>query len=150
MSLIQRVAIADIHEDGRYLYPGTGSENETGRASARDTKLNLPLMPGSGDREFIRAFDRAEEFIHRSKPEFIFLQCGADGHAGDPITHLTYSYKAHSYAASKLHDLAHEVCDGRILAMGGGGYNPANVRDAWISVARALSGSNSGKASALG
>ena len=144
-----RVVIADIHEDGRYLYPGTGSESETVRASAKDTKLNLPLMPGSGDLEFIKAFDRAEEFIRRSKPEFIFFQCGADGHAGDPISHLRYSHKAHSHAASKLHDLAHKVCNGRILAMGGGGYDPANVRDAWISVARALAGSNSSQTSAL-
>ena len=64
-----------------------------------------------------------EEFVAASKPSFIFLQCGADGLRGDPLTHLKYSPKAHAYAIRKLHKLAHNICKGRILAMGGGGYN---------------------------
>ncbi len=135
-----RVIIGDIHEDGRYLYPGTGFAYETGKGSAKGTKLNLPLRPGSGDAVFVEAFDAVEAFIRKFDPEFIFLQCGADGLKSDPITHLEYSAKAHSYAAEKLHKLAHEICDGRILATGGGGYNPENVRDAWIAIARGLSG----------
>ncbi|MCK7500573.1 MAG: hypothetical protein MZW92_67855 [Comamonadaceae bacterium] len=43
---------ADIHEDGRYLYPGTGHAHETGIGRAQGTKLNLPLAPGAGDRDF--------------------------------------------------------------------------------------------------
>lgn len=136
----RHVIIADIHEDGRYLYPGTGHSNEKGKGEALGTKLNLPLQPGSGDEEFIEAFDEIIEFIRGFKPEFIFFQCGADGLSGDPITHLKYSPKAHSYATSKLHFLAHEMCSGRILAMGGGGYNPTNVESAWMSVTKGLAG----------
>jgi acetoin utilization protein AcuC len=44
---------ADIHEDGRYLYPGTGSASEIGKGAAATTKLNIPLEPGAGDDEFI-------------------------------------------------------------------------------------------------
>ncbi|HXQ93176.1 MAG TPA: acetoin utilization protein AcuC [Nitrososphaerales archaeon] len=133
-----RVIIADIHEDGRYLYPGTGFTNETGIGQARDTKLNIPLAPGSGDDEFFEGFDKALSFIDASKPEIIFLQCGADGLRGDPLTHLNYSAEAHAHATRKLHELSHKICSGRILAMGGGGYHPENVRDAWLSVVRDL------------
>lgn len=137
--LDKRVIIGDIHEDGRYLYPGTGYSHETGRGDANGTKLNIALEPSSGNGEFIEAFNRVETFIRSHKPEFIFLQCGADGLDGDPIAHLRYSSRAHSYATERLHALSHEVCDGRILAMGGGGYNPINVEAAWIAVTKELS-----------
>ena len=137
-----RIIIGDIHEDGRYLYPGTGTANETGKGEARGTKLNIPLSPGSGDKEFFEAFDAVFEFIESARPEFIFFQCGADGLRGDPLTHLSYSARAHVYASRKLHDLSHDVCDGRLLAMGGGGYNADNVRDAWMGVINELSTCN--------
>ncbi len=136
------VFIGDIHEDGRFLYPGTGFAHEIGRGKAKGTKLNLPLEPGSGDGPFFEAFDRIADFVRNSEPEFIFLQCGADGLRGDPITHLEYSAAVHSYAVKKLHKLSHELCKGRLLAMGGGGYNPDNVAAAWMAIARGLVSSN--------
>jgi acetoin utilization protein AcuC len=134
-----RVIIADIHEDGRSLFPGTGDAGETGKEFAEGTKLNLPLDSGSGDDEFFDAFDKAFEFVAKSSPEFIFLQCGADGLKGDPLTHLRYSPRAHAYAASRLHELAHDTCEGRLLAMGGGGYDARNVDAAWTAVVKELS-----------
>jgi acetoin utilization protein AcuC len=138
-----RVVVGDIHEDGRYLYPGTGAETESGIGLGLGTKMNIALPPGSGNAQFFKALDRVEEFVRRSKPEMIFFQCGADGLAGDPITDLRYTAEAHAYASRKLHLLAHEECGGRILAMGGGGYDPANVSAAWSAVVRELSGQSS-------
>ena len=135
-----RVIIGDIHEHGRFLYPGTGDDTERGTGFAAGTKLNIGLPPGSGDREFFRAFDRVEEFLEQSRPDMVFFQCGADGLKGDPITDLNYSSEVHAYAAQKLHRLAHDMCKGRILAMGGGGYEPSNVGSAWKAVVRELSG----------
>lgn len=135
-----RVIIGDIHEHGRFLYPGTGDETESGTGFAAGTKINVGLLPGSGDREFIQAFDKVEDFVRRYRPEIIFFQCGADGLKGDPITDLNYTSAAHSYASKKLHLLAHDMCEGRIIAMGGGGYNPRNVASAWASVMNELVG----------
>lgn len=132
--------IADIHEDGRYLFPGTGFADETGVGEARGTKLNIPLAPESGDGEFFDAFAKVEKFVDDCKPELIILQCGADGLAGDPITHLQYSAKAHRHAADVLHRLAHKYCGGRIIALGGGGYNRTNIGNAWTEVVRAFAG----------
>lgn len=135
----ERVVICDVHEDGNYLYPGTGLSTETGGGKAAGTKLNLPLAPGSGDQEFKEALDKVVLFVEQFAPEFIFLQCGADGLSGDPITHLKYSSRTHAYAASKLHELSHRICNGRLLAMGGGGYNKENVSSAWTAVAKEFS-----------
>ncbi|TLY94222.1 MAG: acetoin utilization protein AcuC, partial [Gammaproteobacteria bacterium] len=43
------VVFADLHEDGRYLYPGSGALEERGRGAAAGTKLNVPLPPGADD-----------------------------------------------------------------------------------------------------
>lgn len=134
------VFIADIHEDGRYLYPGTGFAHETGSGNAAGTKMNIPLLPGSSDDEFTAAFSLVESFAERAKPELIIFQCGADGLSGDPLTHLQYSVKSHEFAARRLHSLAHSLCQGRLLALGGGGYNADRTARAWLEVVRVLTG----------
>ena len=85
------VIFADMHEDGRYLYPGTGAADETGRGAAQGTKLNLPMAPGSDDAAFARVWPQVIAHLERFAPEFIILQCGADSVEGDPITHLRFS-----------------------------------------------------------
>lgn len=132
------VAIVDIHEDGRALYPGTGHADETGKGGAVGTKLNLPLPPGAGDAEFLAAWERAEAFLHAAAPEFIVLQCGADSLAGDPITHLQMTAEAHGEVAARLSRLAARHCAGRMIATGGGGYNRDNLARGWTAVVRAL------------
>jgi len=127
--------IADVHEDGKYLFPGTGSREERGRGEAEGTKLNVPVAPGSTDKEFVASFNEVERFIDDiAKPELIILQCGADCIESDPLTHLRYSPESHKYASNSLHKLAHKYCDGRIIALGGGGYNLDNVGEAWTNV----------------
>ena len=133
------VFIADIHEDGHFLYPGTGNKSEIGLDDAKGTKLNIPLRPNSGDIEFIDAFKKIEEFIEsKVNPELIILQCGTDGIGGDPLTHLQYSSNAHRYAAEKLHSISHRYCDGKIIALGGGGYNQENIGKGWTQVVRSF------------
>ncbi len=133
-----QVFIADIHEDGRFLYPGTGSENEKGEGKAEGTKLSIPVPPQTNDEGFKKAFNKVENFILSVKPEIILLQCGGDGLKNDPISHLEYSPQAYRFAAEKLHQLAHKFSEGRIIAMGGGGYSPNNTAKAWVNVVEAF------------
>lgn len=125
---------ADIHEDGRFLYPGTGHEDETGKGEAKGTKLNIPMPPGAGDAEFEVAWKRVKDYVDHAAPDFIIFQCGADSLAGDPITHLQYTESAHGKAASDLCELADRHCEGRIIGTGGGGYNLGNLARAWTRV----------------
>ncbi len=132
------LVFADIHEDGRYLYPGTGAASETGRGAAKGTKLNIPLEPGADDGAFQRAWPRVEEFVRAGRPEFVILQAGADSIAGDPITHMQLSPASHAHATARLCALADEFCHGRFIALGGGGYDRANLAAAWTGVVRAM------------
>ena len=131
---------ADLHEDGRYLYPGTGFANETGRGDAKGTKLNIPLEPGANDDAFLRVWPRVEEFVRDGRPEIIILQAGADSIAGDPITHMQFSPASHAHATTRLCALADELCQGHLIGLGGGGYDRANLAAAWTAVVRAMLG----------
>jgi len=132
--------VADIHESGMFLYPGTGTIRETGRGAARGTKLNLPLGPGAGDAEFFAAWSEAERFLDRHAPEFFILQCGADCLAGDPLADLRLTPAAHAHAARRLVALAERHARGRVMAFGGGGYSLENLGLAWCAVLEALVG----------
>ncbi len=130
--------VVDIHEDGRFLYPGTGFAHETGQGAAQGTKLNLPLKPGAGDADFMLAWSQAERFLDPFAPEFFILQCGADGLAGDPLADLRLTPAAHLHAARRMVALAERHAGGRLMAFGGGGYSLENLGTAWCAVLEAL------------
>lgn len=133
-----RLVFADLHEDGQFLYPGTGRADETGLAAARGSKLNIPLPPGADDAVFAAHWQEVMTHLGRFEPQFIILQCGADSLGGDPLTHLQLSAASHALAASQLAGLADRLGHGRVLALGGGGYNRGNIACAWNAVVEAL------------
>jgi acetoin utilization protein AcuC len=133
-----RVIVADIHEDGRYLFPATGFAYETGKGAARGRKLNIPMLPLSGDDDFLMMWENVAHFVRRWEPQFIILNCGADGLHGDPLTHLHYSPRVHARAAADLCQIAEEFAEGRIMAVGGGGYDLRNLSHAWAAVVNAF------------
>ncbi len=130
--------VVDIHEDGRFLYPGTGHARETGRGEAAGTKLNLPLPPGAGDDEFFAAWEEGIAHLRRFRPQFLILQAGADGLAGDPLADLKFTPAVHARATRDLRKLADEMCGGRLMAFGGGGYALRNLAAAWSAVLNEL------------
>ena len=132
------IILADLHENGRFLYPGTGHTHETGKKEAVGTKLNLPLAPGADDNDFFDLWPKVAAFIEKGDPDFIILQCGADSIEGDPITDLAFSSAAHHHAARELFGIARRCGSRGLLALGGGGYNRQNIADAWTAVVRGI------------
>ena len=128
----------DIHEDGRFLFPGTGFPEEIGIGFAKGTKKNISLKPGDGDTVFQENWSHILTFLDHYEPEFFILQCGADSLLGDPITNLALSERSHYLAAQSLTVLAEKHAKGRIIALGGGGYNRDNIGRAWTQVVKAL------------
>jgi len=132
------VLFADIHEDGRFLFPGTGDRSETGQGPAVGTKLNLPLLPGADDEDFLSVWREIETYLEEARPEFIIFQCGADSLAGDPLTHMQFSEDAHGTAAARLCEIADRYAQGRLVALGGGGYNRRNIAVGWSRVVQEM------------
>ncbi|MBW3084790.1 Acetoin utilization protein AcuC [Austwickia sp. TVS 96-490-7B] len=123
-----RVVTVSIHETGAILFPGTGFAQDTGGMGAPGSAVNLALPPGVGDAAWLRAFHAVVPPVLRSfAPQIIVSQHGADSHADDPLAHLALSVDAQRWAAAMLRDLAVELCDGRWIALGGGGYEVVGV-----------------------
>jgi acetoin utilization protein AcuC len=129
----------DFHEDGHHLFPGTGYTNEIGEGSASGLKINVPLLPFTGNEQYLTLFQQiVPTAVRKYKPQMLLLQCGADAHTNDLLAHLQLTTQAYIKITKVVHDLAHEVADGRLVVFGGGGYNPANVARTWTLVAATL------------
>ena len=78
-----------IHQDGRTLYPGTGDLNELGGPGAFGLTLNVPLPPGSGDRELLYVIEQlALPVLADFKPDILINGAGQDNHYSDPLTDM--------------------------------------------------------------
>ena len=131
----------DFHESGQFLFPGTGFPDEIGKGEARGLKLNIPLPPSTGDEAYLDAFEQiVPDALKKYRPEIILVQCGADGHIDDRLAHLRLTTKVYAEVVSQMHDLAHNLCNGRLLLFGGGGYTLANVPRVWTVAFSTLAG----------
>jgi acetoin utilization protein AcuC len=117
-----------IHETGQALFPGSGFVDETGGPSAPGTAVNVPLDPYSGDASWWAAVERAvPPLANAFRPTFLVTQHGCDSHAWDPLAHLRVTTASYARAVALADTLAHEYCEGRWLATGGGGYDAYRV-----------------------
>jgi acetoin utilization protein AcuC len=118
-----RVLTVSLHETPLALFPGTGFPSETGGPQAQGTAVNVALPPGTDDSGWLRAFHAVVPSVLRSfRPELLFTQCGADTHHLDPLADLRLSVDGQRASYLALRALADELCDGRWVATGGGGY----------------------------
>jgi acetoin utilization protein AcuC len=128
------VCTLSIHETGRYLFPGTGNVTERGSGKGYGYTFNIPLDAFTEDDSWLHAYTTAfTEVTEFFKPDVIFTQNGVDSHYYDPLTHLSATMKIYREIPKLAHQLAHQYCDGRWIAVGGGGY------DIWRVVPRAWS-----------
>lgn len=136
------VLTISLHESGRYLFPGTGASTERGSGAGYGFSVNVPLMPYTDHASFVECYDLVVPPLARAfRPDVIVAQNGCDGHAIDPLTHLHYLTRTFEHVARRSHELAHELCEGRLIALGGGGYALWTVVPrAWTAVWAAISG----------
>lgn len=123
-----RVLTISVHQDGHTLFPGTGSPADRGGTRAEGTAVNIALPPRTDGSGWLRALDAVVPALLRGfGPQAIVSQHGCDSHGRDPLTDLNVSVDAQRLAARWVHELAHELCDGRWVALGGGGYAVVDV-----------------------
>jgi acetoin utilization protein AcuC len=128
------VCTLSIHETGRYLFPGTGNVNERGQGKGYGYSFNVPVDAFTEDDSWLDAYSNAiMDVADFFKPDVILTQNGADSHYYDPLTHLSATMKIYREIPRLAHEIAHKYCNGRWIAVGGGGY------DIWRVVPRAWS-----------
>ena len=117
------VLTISLHESGRWLFPGTGFPQDAGIGPGRGFAANLPFVPYTWDEPWLHAFARVvPPLLRRFKPTVLVTQDGCDTHHLDPLAHLAATTRIWPRIGRTFHELAHELCEGRWLALGGGGY----------------------------
>ncbi|MBF9031576.1 acetoin utilization protein AcuC [Rhodobacterales bacterium HKCCE3408] len=117
--------LISVHEEKRW--PFTGAIDEDGGGNC----LNLPVPRGFNDTEMAEIREALIlPAIAAFAPEAIVFQCGADAVTEDPLSRLELSNNAHWDVLTGLMALGVP----RLLALGGGGYNPWSVGRLWTGV----------------
>jgi acetoin utilization protein AcuC len=129
------VLTISMHESGLYLFPGTGFVDEIGSGEGRGYCANIPMPMYSGDGEYRSAFEEiVPPLFEWFQPEAVVAQLGVDTHYSDPLTSLNMTLAGYTYLVRRIIELTDFYSRGRLLALGGGGYNMEVVPVAWASV----------------
>ncbi|GAC1648198.1 MAG: hypothetical protein NVS4B8_21220 [Herpetosiphon sp.] len=159
---LQRIAIIDwdvhhgngtqdiFYRDPRVLYcsthnypyyPGTGHWQEMGADIGGGTTLNVPLPPGTGEAAFLRAYDTVIiPAVRRFKPDLILVSAGYDAHWADPLGAMLVSTTGYAEVASRVYNLAAQICSGRLVCALEGGYDPQALAECIIATLQVLRG----------
>jgi acetoin utilization deacetylase AcuC-like enzyme len=96
------------------FYPGSGGPGEQ-----TDTILNVPMSAGSGDEEYLRAFDHTvAPALERFDAELVIVSAGFDAHELDPLAGMRVTADGFRELARRTATLAP-----RLAAVLEGGYN---------------------------
>ena len=122
-----RVLTVSFHQDGRTLFPGTGGLAETGKGDGTGYAVNVPMLPGTDDHVFWKGFESVVPHLMETfRPDVVVSQLGVDSFLDDPLASLELTTHGFIKAIAYLTEEAPAW-----VALGGGGYNPANVARAW-------------------
>ena len=136
------VLTVSMHESGLFAFPGTGFPGEIGHEAGEGFSVNMPLPMFATDECFRLAFDSVVPPLARAfRPDIIVAQLGVDAQHLDPQTDLGLTLPGYRSLVTSIVRLADEVCDGRLAALGGGGYHIVEVvPPAWTWVLAELRG----------
>ncbi|WP_019927936.1 acetoin utilization protein AcuC [Nocardia sp. BMG111209] len=123
-----RVLTVSIHQHPATLWPNTGWPEEIGAGAGEGTAINLPVLPGTRDPQWLRAFHAVVPgALAAFRPQLVVSQCGVDTHREDPLADLELSVDGQRAAFIAMRELADRYAEGRWLAVGGGGYGLVRV-----------------------
>lgn len=125
-----RVRMISIHEEGRWPFSGGITDRAQGSA------FNFAVPRGFNDSEFDFLLDEAVLPLAAAfGADALYLQCGADALANDPLSRMNLSNGALWRGVARLTSLAP-----RVIVSGGGGYNPWSVARGWAGVWATIAG----------
>jgi acetoin utilization protein AcuC len=126
------VLTISLHESGKYLFPGSGGTEETGKGEGEGHSINFPLIPGTNNKMYLKIFTECvPKILEKYQPDILATQLGVDTHYNDPLTQLGVSIKLHKKLAEHINQYAKDYCNDKWLAFGGGGYLMTVVPRAW-------------------
>ena len=118
------IYFVSMHQDPQTCYPGTGYSYEKGCGNGSGYTLNIPILPGTDDNEYLQIFNnKVKPNLLEFNPEFVLVSAGFDAHRDDPLASLNLTEKTFKELTKELKSLAPQKSGGRILSLLEGGYN---------------------------
>ncbi len=107
-------------------YPGTGGADERGEGKGEGYTLNVPLLAGLGDKEYLDVFNRIlRTALKAYRPDAIIISAGFDAHRDDPLAGMNLTAEGYKALTRVVKEIAAEHAQGRVLSCLEGGYNLA-------------------------
>ncbi|WPT16628.1 Histone deacetylase 14 [Picochlorum sp. SENEW3] len=122
------VCVVDIHEKTQVYEPPEfvpNDANAVGGGKGHGYTVNVPLEHASGHHSVVRVMEEiVKPVAERIKPNLVMVSAGFDGHRDDPFGMLCMVEETYEYLGGFLSSIADTYCDGKILFVLEGGYNP--------------------------
>lgn len=124
-----------------FTYPHSGSLKEVGRANAKGHTMNIPLLPGFGDGEYLRLFEAVLKPVALAfDPDLVMVSAGFDIHVDDPMGGMRVTPEGFAGMTRVMMDIADTCCQGRLVMTLEGGYGLNGLRDSVREVLREMIG----------
>lgn len=121
------------------LYPGTGAVRSFGQGDGIGYNLNVPLLAGKGDADYLHIFERIlAPVAAQFEPEFILVSAGFDIAAGDPLGGMDVTPAGFGLLTASLLTMAERTAAGRLALVLEGGYDLGALRDGVREVLKTL------------
>lgn len=131
------VLVVSFHQND--LFPFTGATADLGEGPGTGYTINVPVFPQYGDSEYTYlAGHLLQAVVEQYLPQIIIVSAGFDGHMDDPISKTRLTTRWYATITRLLRRLSVESCQGRLLMVLEGGYNPAALQASVIAVLEAL------------
>jgi acetoin utilization deacetylase AcuC-like enzyme len=112
-----------IHEHPSFSFPGTGRVFEKGTGPGKGFTRNYALLPGQGDKEYMKLLEiDLLPILDRYHPEVLLLSAGFDAHRDDIMSRIKMTTGGFSMFIQKIMELAERNCQGRLISILEGGY----------------------------
>ncbi len=118
------VLFISLHGHPYYVYPGTGFEDETGKGAGIGFTLNIPMLPGAGDREYRAAFEQQViPKLDQFAPQLLLISAGFDAHRADPLAPIGLDTESFAWMTRAAVEIADRHCGGKLVSVLEGGYD---------------------------
>ena len=131
------VLVLSIHQND--LFPFTGAMTDLGEGQGTGYSINVPVFPQYGDSEYTYiAGQLLQAVVEQYLPQIIIVSAGFDGHMDDPISRTRLSTRWYATVTRLLRRLSVESCQGRLMMILEGGYNPTALEASVMAVLESL------------
>jgi acetoin utilization deacetylase AcuC-like enzyme len=120
-------------------YPGSGASTERGIGDGQGFTMNFPMDAGSGDKEYMEAFEEGIiPELEKFKPQIILISAGFDAHSSDPLSSIQLSTESYYKFTKLLQGVADKYSEKRIIAVLEGGYDLKALAEGVAEVMKAF------------